>query len=97
MLLYVTCPIIENHTHHICQKYYLATARSTAIALGVKVAERWANIYNTLLAPAVLAARRGKALSDNRGNWPIFVFFGQCLYRLPVHTLFARRRPTPGY
>ena len=72
MLLYVTCPIIEDHTHHVCQKYHLTTARSTAIALGVKVAERWANIYNTLLAPAVLAARRGKALSDDRGIWPIF-------------------------
>ena len=67
MPLYVTCPINEDHIHHVCQEYHLTTTRSTAIALIVKVAERWVNIYNTLLAPAVLAARRGKALSDNRG------------------------------
>ena len=57
MPLYVTCPIIEDHTNHV-----------SGIALGVKVAEGRVNIYNTLLAPAVLAARRGKALSDNRGH-----------------------------
>ena len=64
MSLYVMCLIIEDHTHHVCQKYHLTTARSTTIVLGVKIAERWMNIYNTLLVPAVLVARRGKAHSD---------------------------------
>ena len=72
MLLYVTRPLIEDHTHHVCQKYHLTIARSTVIALSVKVAERWVYIYNTLLAPAVLAARRGKALSNNIGDLPDF-------------------------
>ena len=67
MPLYVTCPIIEDHTHHVCQKYHFTTARSTAISLSMKVAERWVNIFNILPVPAVLAARRGKALSGNRG------------------------------
>ena len=65
-ILYVMHLIIEEHIHHVYQKYHHTTARSIAIALSVKVAERWVNIYNTLLVPAVFAAGKGKALSDNR-------------------------------
>ena len=98
MPLYVMCLITEDHTHHVCQKYHLTIARSTAIALSVKVAEKWGNIYNTLLTPAALAAKRSKALSNSKRIWPILDFFPkQCLYALPVSTLFVRRRPNPGY
>ena len=50
MPLYVMCPIIEDPTHHVCQKYHLTTTRSTVIVLSVKVAERCVNICITLLA-----------------------------------------------